>query len=110
MAIETEMVSSRETGDTGGVAAPPKVVHLTNAERAAHGKAARVETSRASHRELDVPPERDAVALLEQQALTRVPDLVPIRHGRMLVSPFTFYRGAAIVMAHDLARAPRAGL
>jgi uncharacterized protein (DUF2252 family) len=50
------------------------------------------------------------VALLEQQALTRVPELVPIRHGRMLVSPFTFFRGAALIMAADLAGTPRSGV
>jgi uncharacterized protein (DUF2252 family) len=50
------------------------------------------------------------VALLQLQALTRVPELVPIRYGRMLVSPFTFYRGAAKIMAHDLARTPRSGM
>jgi uncharacterized protein (DUF2252 family) len=48
--------------------------------------------------------------LLERQAKTRVPELVPIRYGRMLVSPFTFYRGAASIMAHDLAGTPRSGL
>jgi uncharacterized protein (DUF2252 family) len=52
----------------------------------------------------------DPVSLLEQQAVTRVPDLVPIRYGRMLVSPFTFYRGAALVMARDLAATPASGL
>ena len=52
----------------------------------------------------------DPVALLERQAKTRVPELVPIRYGRMLVSPFTFYRGAASIMAHDLAATPRSGL
>jgi uncharacterized protein (DUF2252 family) len=50
------------------------------------------------------------VALLEQQAASRVPDLVPIRYGRMLVSPFTFYRGAALIMASDLAATPDAGI
>ena len=49
-------------------------------------------------------------ATLEAQAASRVPELVPVRYGRMLVSPFTFYRGAAAVMAHDLAATPRAGL
>ena len=48
--------------------------------------------------------------LLEQQAVSRVPELVPIRYGRMLVSPFTFYRGAALIMASDLAATPRSGL
>ena len=52
----------------------------------------------------------DPVDLLEDQARTRVPELVPIRYGRMLVSPFTFYRGAAKIMAHDLAGTPRSGL
>ena len=50
------------------------------------------------------------MALLEQQAVTRVPELVPIRYGRMLVSPFTFYRGAALIMAADLAGTPRSGI
>ena len=53
---------------------------------------------------------RDPVDLLEEQARTRVPELVPIRYGRMLVSPFTFYRGAAYIMASDLAGTPRTGL
>ena len=52
----------------------------------------------------------DPVALLESQAATRVPALVPIRYGRMLVSPFTFYRGAALIMAADLAGTPRSGI
>jgi len=52
----------------------------------------------------------DPVALILEQSATRVPELVPIRHGRMLVSPFTFYRGAALVMAADLARAPSSGI
>ena len=56
------------------------------------------------------PHRRDPVDLLEEQAATRVPELVPIRYGRMLVSPFTFYRGAAYLMASDLAAAPRTGL
>ena len=52
----------------------------------------------------------DPVALLEAQELTREPDLVPVRHGRMMVSPFTFYRGAAKIMAVDLKDTPVAGL
>ncbi len=50
------------------------------------------------------------MALLEEQGAKRVPDLVPIRYGRMLASPFTFLRGAAIVMAADFARLPTSGL
>jgi len=66
---------------------------------------------RADHAKFEPPPSRaDPVALLERQAKTRVPELVPIRYGRMLVSPFTFYRGAALIMANDLASTPRSGL
>jgi len=85
--------------------------HLSVAERAARGKAARAEVPRSSHATFEPAATRpDPVELLERQALTRVPELVPIRHGRMLVSPFTFYRGAAMIMAHDLAASPRSGL
>jgi uncharacterized protein (DUF2252 family) len=81
------------------------------AERAARGKAARREVPRSSHAVFEPSADRpDPVALLERQAATRVPELVPIRYGRMLVSPFTFYRGAALIMAHDLALTPRSGL
>ena len=85
--------------------------HLTVAERAARGKAARAEVPRSSHAVFEPPSRRaDPVKLLERQAKTRVPELVPIRYGRMLVSPFTFYRGAALIMASDLAATPRSGL
>jgi uncharacterized protein (DUF2252 family) len=90
--------------------APAKVLHLTAAERAAHGKAARTDTPRTSHSVLEPAADRDPVALLQQQEAARVPELLSIRYGCMLVSPFTFYRGAAIVMAHDLAPTPRSGL
>ena len=86
------------------------VPHFTAAERAARGRAAREECPRSSHRDFELSPGRDPVAILEAQASSRVPELVPLRYGRMLVSPFTFYRGAAAVMAHDLAPTPRAGL
>jgi uncharacterized protein (DUF2252 family) len=77
----------------------------------ARGKAARSGASRASHAEFQPAPDRsDPVELLERQARTRVPELVPIRYGRMLASPFTFYRGAAAIMAEDLASTPRSGL
>ena len=88
-----------------------EVPHLSIAERVARGKAARAEVPRSSHAAFQPAPKRaDPVELLEQQAETRVPELVPIRYGRMLVSPFTFYRGAARIMAHDLAATPRSGL
>src|SRR5579862_3034359 len=88
-----------------------EVAHLSVGERAAAGKAARAEVSRAVLGEWFAPPSRrDPVEMLEEQAASRVPELVPIRYGRMLVSPFTFYRGAAYLMAADLARSPRTGL
>ena len=79
----------------------------TPSERAAWGRSVRDEVPRGSFRSWQAAPERpDPVALLLSQSAVRVPDLVPIRHARMLVSPFTFYRGAALVMAADLARSP----
>ena len=85
--------------------------HLTPAERAARGKTARAEVPRASHAEFDPGPDRpDPIALLESQAKTRVQELVPVRYGRMMVSPFTYYRGAALPMASDLATTPNSGL
>ena len=88
-----------------------KVEHPSVAERVARGQAARAEVPRSTHAEFDPGPDRpDPVALLERQAATRVPELVPIRYGRMLVSPFTFYRGAALIMASDLATTPTTGL
>ncbi len=87
------------------------VPHLSVAERVARGKAARKEVPRAGHALFEPLSTRaDPVELLERQSKTRVPELVPIRYGRMLVSPFTFYRGAASIMAHDLAGTPRSGL
>jgi uncharacterized protein (DUF2252 family) len=80
------------------------------AERAARGKAARAEVRRSSHAEWAPAARQDPVAVLEAQAATRVPELVPIRYGRMLVSPFTFFRGSAAVMAGDLGDTPRSGI
>jgi uncharacterized protein (DUF2252 family) len=86
------------------------VVHLTVDERAARGRKARMTTPRSSHAALELRPDRDPISILEAQAETRVPELVPIRYGRMLASPFAFYRGAAAVMANDLAPGTRTGL
>jgi uncharacterized protein (DUF2252 family) len=84
---------------------------LTPAERAAKGKTARAEVPRDSHAVFDPGPDRpDPIALLEEQATARVPELVPVRYGRMMVSPFTYYRGAALPMAADLATTPISGL
>jgi uncharacterized protein (DUF2252 family) len=80
-------------------------------ERAAAGKAARSEVRRSSHAAWGPAADRaDPVAILERQAGSRVPELVPIRYGRMSVSPFAFFRGAAAVMAADLAMTPVSGL
>ena len=88
-----------------------RVEHPGVAERVARGQAARADVPRSAHAEFDPGPKRpDPIALLERQAETRVPELVPIRYGRMLVSPFTFYRGAALIMASDLATTPTTGL
>jgi uncharacterized protein (DUF2252 family) len=84
---------------------------LTPDERASLGKAARATVPRSAHASWEPPPDRaDPVDLLEEQAGGRVPELVPLRYGRMLVSPFTFYRGGAAVMASDLAATPQSGL
>jgi uncharacterized protein (DUF2252 family) len=84
---------------------------LTPAERAARGRAARSAVPRSSHAVFEPAPDRpDPVTLLKEQAATRVPELVPVRWGRMLVSPFSFYRGAALLMASDLAGTPVSGL
>ena len=83
---------------------------LSVSERVARGKAARREVPRSSHAAFEPAAHRlDPVELLERQADTRLPELVPIRYGRMLASPFTFYRGAALIMAADLAPTPRTG-
>jgi uncharacterized protein (DUF2252 family) len=87
------------------------VEHLPVGERAARGKAARAQAPRSSHAIFEPPLSRaDPVELLERQARTRVPELVPIRYGRMLVSLFAFYRGAAAIMASDLRVTSRSGL
>jgi uncharacterized protein (DUF2252 family) len=84
---------------------------MTPAERAARGKALRAAVPRDSHAAFDLSADRtDPVSLLQEQATTRLPELVPVRYGRMMVSPFTYYRGAALPMAADLATTPVTGL
>ncbi len=79
-------------------------------DRAEAGRAARARVPREAHGEWSPPAGRaDPVELLQTQAVSRVPELVPIRYGRMLASPFAFYRGAALVMANDLAETPMSG-
>ena len=79
-------------------------------EPTARGRSTRATLPRSAHAEWRRAPGTDPVTLLEEQAAARVPELVPIRYGRMLVSPFTFYRGAAYLMASDLAQSPSTGL
>jgi uncharacterized protein (DUF2252 family) len=87
------------------------IKHLSVEERKAKGKDARDKAALSSHEGWKPATDRpDPVALLEEQNTTREQDLVPVRHGRMMVSPFTFYRGAAKIMAADLKDTSRAGL
>src|ERR1700741_1821177 len=88
-----------------------EVEHPSLADRRAEGRDARDRVPPSSHSGWRPAAGRpDPVALLEAQNATREPDLVPVRHGRMMVSPFTFYRGAAKIMAADLKDTPTAGL
>src|SRR5262245_58401596 len=107
----TELQLATTGNGSSTVAAERAVPHPSADERAARGKAERAEVPRSSHATWEALPQRpDPIALLEEQAKTRVPELVPIRYGRMLVSPFAFFRGAACVMASDLAATARSGL
>src|SRR3954447_15283413 len=100
------MELSISNGEPSPTAAP-----FTTAERRARGKAARSEVPRAAHGAWEPASiRRDPIQLLEEQAKTRLQELVPIRHGRMRVSPFAFFRGAAYLMAADLADGARTGL
>src|SRR6476646_6483554 len=95
------------TATTGGAT----VVNLDVEQRARTGRAARSSVPRSAHAAWVPGPDRaDPTALLTAQETTRVADLVPLRHERMLASPFTFYRGAAVIMAADLAASPNTGL
>jgi len=81
------------------------------ATRREAGRAARAQTPRRSHARWETPPARsDPLELLEEQARSRVPELVPVRYERMRTSPFAFYRGGALLMASDLAGTPQSGL
>ncbi|MFE9765276.1 DUF2252 domain-containing protein [Streptomyces sp. NPDC005808] len=85
--------------------------HTTPGERMALGKEARRRSPRSGHAQYRPPPDRpDPLAILEAQSAARVPELVPIRYGRMMEAPFRFYRGAAAIMAYDLAGSPTSGI
>ena len=95
---------------------PPRALRRTiegdtPKETRAAGRTIRQAVPRSAQGDWGAAPGRpDPVALILEQSANRVPDLVPIRHGRMLVSPFTFYRGAALIMAADLARTASSGI
>jgi uncharacterized protein (DUF2252 family) len=110
MATSRHVLDERAS-DGNSTSGPRAALHFTPAERAARGKAARSELPRSAHADWELGSlRRDPVDLLEEQASTRLPELSPIRYGRMLVSPFTFFRGGAYLMAADLANGPRTGL
>ncbi|MBM9505874.1 DUF2252 domain-containing protein [Actinacidiphila acididurans] len=105
---EAEHAAARRSTPADGDRRPP---YRTPAERAGLGRAARKAAPRSSHAEFPADPRRpDPVDVVEQQSADRLPELVPIRYGRMTESPFRFYRGAAAIMAMDLAATPKTGL
>jgi uncharacterized protein (DUF2252 family) len=105
------MTTRRPSEHVDEVVTGSEADHLEAEERVALGKAARAKVPRSAQGDWEPATDRpDPVALLESQAVTRVQELVPIRYGRMLVSPFTFYRGAALIMASDLSTTPRSGI
>jgi uncharacterized protein (DUF2252 family) len=107
----TATATARRPPGTSRLSAPNRESAISPQERAAAGKARRKQVPLAEHAFFVRDPAGPGpVALLQEQAASRVPDLLPIRYGRMMVSPFTFYRGAARVMAADLAGAPRTDL
>ena len=117
MTVTTEPAGRKRTATRAGHGAPararleePGEEQRSRADRVARGKDARAVAPLESHAEFTPDASRDPVGLLLEQEKSRVPELVPVRHGRMLVSPFTFYRGAALPMAADLASTPTSGL
>jgi uncharacterized protein (DUF2252 family) len=111
MADDARQGGGAPAGAAGPFASSWRRRHLTVDERVARGRTARQEVPRSSHGRWTPAADRpDPVALLEEQAASRVPRFAPVRYGRMLVSPFTFYRGGALIMAADLAATPVSGV
>jgi uncharacterized protein (DUF2252 family) len=103
-----ELVEGAERAESGPL--PPPTHHLSRAERRALGKSLREKCPRALHGNWKPPGNRpDPVHLVLESDKGRLSELIPLRHGRMVVSPFTFYRGAALNMAEDLASTPSTG-
>jgi uncharacterized protein (DUF2252 family) len=109
MTAKTEPAGRQRTAARARPGAP-KREQLSRAERVARAKDARALAPLESHAEFTPDRSRDPVGLLLEQEKSRVPELVSVRHERMLVSPFTFYRGAALPMAADLSTTPSSGL
>src|SRR5262245_14237051 len=110
MTIPVTRISKRSVRSTTE-SISPLAKHPSRAERLAHGKRLRDACPRRSHATWDPPANRlDAVAVVLKAEKGRVPELLPLRHGRMVESPFTFYRGSALAMALDLARTPATGV
>lgn len=111
VAEEETLARAPRAAGANGRSAAAAARHLTPSERALRGLAARAALPPHEQAELVLRASRpDPVALIEEQARTRVPELVPVRHSRMMVSPFTFFRGNALGMAVDLGAAPVSGL
>jgi uncharacterized protein (DUF2252 family) len=107
----TRTTTARRPPSGRAARSPVEAPYLTRAERVARGRALRAEVPRAAHAEFTPGAGRaDPLELLASQDTARLPELLPIRYGRMAVSPFTFYRGAALPMASDLVDTPRTGL
>jgi uncharacterized protein (DUF2252 family) len=102
---------TKKSGAASALEDAPKVEFRSRAERIADGKQLREKVLRASHAGWTPPANRqDPIDILEASNQDRMPELVPIRHGRMLRSPFTFLRGSAALMAYDLSSTPTTGL
>src|SRR5205823_1436955 len=110
--IHTEPVESvAKSGTDVSGRPPPPVASRTRAEMVEAGRALRSRVPRRSHGGWRPAPDRvDPLDILDGSNATRLPDLVPVRNGRMTASPFAFYRGAPAIMAADLSRTPRTGI
>jgi uncharacterized protein (DUF2252 family) len=107
----TEVPRPRQAGPSRQYQLDTEVKELTPAERAQRGRQIRSEVPRSSHAGFDASArDRDPIGVLVEQSASRTPDLVPIRYGRMLASPFAYFRGAALPMAGDLASTPVTGI
>ena len=105
------MLEKPESRQPNNTKMPSLLAHRSPSERKAMGKALRDRCSRISHAEWKPPHDRpDPVRLVLKADEGRLPDLLPLRHGRMVLSPFTFYRGSALAMAADLAGLPSTGI